>query len=1443
MTFGKRRAILLALSCAVCCCAADETTVLFEGFEPGDVSAFREKSGKVRKADYRGKQGSSSLSDKNPASGTYSFEFQNMEKSGALLGAAKFKLKGGETYCFSFQQKADPGCGVWINMGYSIQSNSKTLKESIAFMFDRKKQQENAGKWMTFHEKNGYHTFYVPGLEGKKRHYIAGRGGVFEFPEKLFGNGEIECDLLIFCSGVGVVNLDNISMIRLPKKKSADGISSADDAERVRLLASGKVQTGNWTPEVWKWNRYQWIFHPYQAPERPGVKPEKAPFELKIRRGNFIKNGVPSFLLMSDDRYLCGYLGALFGNDLENGNAILDFLAEKKEKTVHIRLTDHNGGGFLRTYWNERMREGLLVWYQIGDTYMMWQPKVLSRDFRELFTSNEGFFGFRPEHPMAHKLRLYRWDALLNLAKGYPIAGCEAWNELNYMDYSEHNIRIFREKMKRKYGGIAAANRVWNTSFREFSEVIPPPDAISLGGKTSVQFRVDWHAAVEQIFGDSMRNYISWLHQRIPGVPCSIQSYCGLPYDYQQNHVNPVLKYAAEDIYGSEHGTTFFPQWAGGETEDEIIYTFRAFPILRYLDTVSRDKPILDPECPITSGKKTVAKETTVVDLNGAWKFMPAVSDPKGTVRQENQQKKEFAWIEEDPGVKKGWYKSSFDDSAWKEISIPGLWSARGYPECRIGWYRRTFSVPEGSGPLYLVGGELADQGVLYLNGKEIYRNSSFSASFALDVSKLLRRGAKNTLAVKIHNAYGRNGFYWGGIRAPMAVASVTPERIPLSPEQMSTAIWMRALYGHGGMAICYPYMSEVQKGGLLNPESSQPEAIAAIPQIKQRLDSLGGLFLERPILRGKIAVLYSLNSFRAHVPGGRTALPTEKTNDYTRSYLSLLLTNHEPEPIGDDALRTLNPSEFPALFLFQSERLDRDAVASLQRYVEKGGVVVLDGTSATRDNFDGSILDARLLTGVSVRSVRGNSGDVVFSSPEGLTLKSAVGLASQHSGVELKLAGATPIGTDSDGRIVASVRKIGKGQVYVIGASLTVDSGRRLYQAILRRSGQQPDLEVLPAKDGTRRQYVETHVLERGDRSLWAMVNWGAENRVHLRGRRKFSAGEYFVSDAANGIRIPSPAGRMKWTDRELNAPVPVVLKNQNFVLWVIEPARGNPIELPVLPAAQKRALDRYFLAQFRETPAENGRVLWFGGSNFSPTRLPSAVNMIRAMNLGVDASIRYEPLKSEINVLRGRRMIREKLASYKLIVIPAYFGDFSKAESELLRQYVGNGGSLLLMSTHRYHMHSSSGSHNLNGVAGRCFGAEYPWAGAVEDPVNCRLGEPRYLTTRKIEKHPITEGVREFCSGGSVGIRLKPDSGAKRLISPEATARIAGSFDALFAVSEYGKGRIVLSGDTEWLQMRNLPLGDNARLWSNIIAWMTGTKTPDHSTLKKIATPEKWK
>ena len=123
-----------------------------------------------------------------------------------------------------------------------------------------------------------------------------------------------------------------------------------------------------------------------------------------------------------------------------------------------------------------------------------------------------------------------------------------------------------------------------------------------------------------------------------------------------------------------------------------------------------------------------------------------------------------------------------FDDSTWRLLNLPHDWAVelpfdhrgshshgykalgKNFPENSVGWYRRTFDIPQtdlGKRISVVFDGVFRDSQV-WVNGFYLGRHSSGYTGFAYDLSDYLNYGGENVISVRVDASLEEGWFYEG---------------------------------------------------------------------------------------------------------------------------------------------------------------------------------------------------------------------------------------------------------------------------------------------------------------------------------------------------------------------------------------------------------------------------------------------------------------------------------------------------------------------------------------------------------------------------------------------------------------------------------------------------------------------------------------------------------
>lgn len=252
--------------------------------------------------------------------------------------------------------------------------------------------------------------------------------------------------------------------------------------------------------------------------------------------------------------------------------------------------------------------------------------------------------------------------------------------------------------------------------------------------------------------------------------------------------------------------------------------------------------------------------------------------------------------------------------------------------------------------------------------------------------------------------------------------------------------------------------------------------------------------------------------------------------------------------------------------------------------------------------------------------------------------------------------------------------------------------------------------------------------------------------------------------------------------------------------------------------------------------------------------------------------ASGRYKPFADMIGsdgykVIPNRdRFTREVLQKGDVLVIANALGAesmgqpgasdpaFTDAECDAVRDWVKDGGSLLLIS-----------DHAPMGAAAECLAKRFDVnmsKGATSDPANSEGGDTSLVFSRQnhlLGDHAITRGrdhserlsrIRTFTGTslkgpeGSVAILKLADTAVDHSFDDEKSVPAAGRAQGL--AFGFGKGRVVILGEAAELSAQvvgleaekfgmNVPGIDNRQMALNIMHWLSGLLEPRENSSKK--------
>lgn len=129
----------------------------------------------------------------------------------------------------------------------------------------------------------------------------------------------------------------------------------------------------------------------------------------------------------------------------------------------------------------------------------------------------------------------------------------------------------------------------------------------------------------------------------------------------------------------------------------------------------------------------------------------------------------------EEIGLDEQWFGVDYDDTNWEAIAIEEFWGDVG-PAPGVGWYRRTFTLPERDRPARAqLAFEAVDESAwVWVNGEFAGEHDlgpdGWDDPFRIDVTGMLNWGGENQITVRVFNTAMA-----GGIYKPVGVVVLEP--------------------------------------------------------------------------------------------------------------------------------------------------------------------------------------------------------------------------------------------------------------------------------------------------------------------------------------------------------------------------------------------------------------------------------------------------------------------------------------------------------------------------------------------------------------------------------------------------------------------------------------------------------------------------------------------
>lgn len=190
----------------------------------------------------------------------------------------------------------------------------------------------------------------------------------------------------------------------------------------------------------------------------------------------------------------------------------------------------------------------------------------------------------------------------------------------------------------------------------------------------------------------------------------------------------------------------------------------------------------------------TSSRERLLMDFG--WKF--AFGHPHDTDKDFNNGTSYFSYLAK-TGYGDGAAAPGFDDRSWRELNLPHDWAVeqgfdpkasfshgfkaigRNFPDRSIGWYRKTFKIPEGDlgRRIHVAFDGVYRNSIVWVNGHYLGTHQSGYLGFDYDITDYLNYGGDNVIAVRADATMEEGWFYEGaGIYRHVWLNKVDPLHI-----------------------------------------------------------------------------------------------------------------------------------------------------------------------------------------------------------------------------------------------------------------------------------------------------------------------------------------------------------------------------------------------------------------------------------------------------------------------------------------------------------------------------------------------------------------------------------------------------------------------------------------------------------------------------------------
>ncbi|HBE03079.1 MAG TPA: hypothetical protein DC049_11490, partial [Spirochaetia bacterium] len=350
---------------------------------------------------------------------------------------------------------------------------------------------------------------------------------------------------------------------------------------------------------------------------------------------------------------------------------------------------------------------------------------------------------------------------------------------------------------------------------------------------------------------------------------------------------------------------------------------------------------------------------------------------------------------------------------------------------------------------------------------------------------------------------------------------------------------------------------------------------------------------------------------------------------------------------------------------------------------------------------------------------------------------------------------------------------------------------------------------------------FIEAQIIGNENKFIVYLMNWGGlEHKCNIKINPDFIKNKNFTYKARY-LQERKNLGKGIFTVPELEQGIPGTIKVQEPMVFVFESETTAPVQFK--NASPKRV-------EIIKALAEKQKPLEFTEG------FPSVLFMTCTENEIGDLGKEGSPVLVDLLEKNGCRVYERTGTEITpefmkkidvLFILEDYVYIWKMIESEnkniynIFHDYLENGGSIFVAGI------INVGGNNVSLAMRKLVGGHKinPMMQTTKEPAwfynkqSCQYNDPMQVIFTDIRAHEITSGIKSFHAFSAVPLidqnkMLVPIivSGKDDLF-PEMPVLLSG---------EIGKGRIVVSGETFFMQPFNIEKGDNLQLAWNIMAWL---------------------